>query len=158
MKSQIPSCCQSRNRRQQVTPEPQPIDLCGGLTKRNSLEGPPVCAWQALVWSCFARIRPRWRQGKHLTMRPMRPARKWQSDQPVLLPTLKRDPGGKSKGISNVDAYVRAQWKKARSEDPPCPPLSHGSRKTQPQLSPNGTPIPFERFAAQSSLFVCLKS
>ena len=30
IKSQIPSCCQSRNRRQQVIPEPQP-SLCGSI-------------------------------------------------------------------------------------------------------------------------------
>ena len=48
IKSQIPSCCQSRNRRQQVMPEPQPSafgNIRQGITehKNNAREASPVC-------------------------------------------------------------------------------------------------------------------
>src|SRR4051812_38498622 len=50
IKSQIPSCCQSRNRRQQLIPEPQPSP-CGSIrqgiplrsTKNDAREASPVC-------------------------------------------------------------------------------------------------------------------
>jgi hypothetical protein len=54
IKSQIPSCCQSRNRRQQLIPEPQP-SLCGSIRQGIPLRRPNAhwCRIRSLNYDRF---------------------------------------------------------------------------------------------------------